>query len=296
MKASSTIVLSLLAAALPVSALAQEKSASADVDRGSVSAVVDRVSVEKDSATATLDTKRHQALNRVNKGESFWLICRGGPSLAISTSGAGPAPAWMNLPPWALISTLIVDFAHSPLPPDRSGRNLQPGQCSPAEFQFSASDPTQLQQVMNLNGQWEQAMKGLPEDTSENVAEKYPDIRNTPPYLRDPNHYWRFGLADGGEPYLQSGGSGFWKPSMYRGLPPASPDARMQDHHTRAWPGATDGSATETTSGSDVARAAGASPAPAEPRICAYARSARLRNSPAAAGLEKQCREAGGTP
>ena len=36
-------------------------------------------------------------------------------------------------------------------------------------------------------------------------------------------------------------------------------------------------------------------PAP-DPSICAYARSARARNSPAAPGLERQCREAGGTP
>ncbi|CAN5347466.1 hypothetical protein BH11PSE14_BH11PSE14_08990 [soil metagenome] len=36
-------------------------------------------------------------------------------------------------------------------------------------------------------------------------------------------------------------------------------------------------------------------PAP-DPRICEYARSARARNSPAAPSLEKQCREAGGTP
>jgi len=37
-------------------------------------------------------------------------------------------------------------------------------------------------------------------------------------------------------------------------------------------------------------------PTPVDPPICAAARSARKRNSPAAAGLEAQCRTAGGTP
>lgn len=35
---------------------------------------------------------------------------------------------------------------------------------------------------------------------------------------------------------------------------------------------------------------------PPDPPICAKARSARARNSPAAAGLETQCRAQGGTP
>jgi ketosteroid isomerase-like protein len=44
---------------------------------------------------------------------------------------------------------------------------------------------------------------------------------------------------------------------------------------------------------------AGSSPAPAksaDPAVCAQARAARARSSPAAAALEKQCRAAGGTP
>ena len=57
-------------------------------------------------------------------------------------------------------------------------------------------------------------------------------------------------------------------------------------------------SATETVSESrhsavlDAMRDA----AKPDPRICAYARSARARNSPAAPGLARQCREQGGTP
>lgn len=45
----------------------------------------------------------------------------------------------------------------------------------------------------------------------------------------------------------------------------------------------------------DAVAAALAKPAP-DPPICAYARSARARNSPAAPSLERQCREYGGTP
>jgi hypothetical protein len=37
-------------------------------------------------------------------------------------------------------------------------------------------------------------------------------------------------------------------------------------------------------------------PAGGDPAICVAARTARARGSPSAPGLERQCREAGGTP
>lgn len=271
---------------------AQDPLAMPNPDPGSVGTAVDRVSAPTDSATAGVETTF--AVNRVNRGVGFWMICRGGPGLRISSGGSGPAPAWMNLPPWASVSTLVMDFRHSPLPPDRSGRNLQPGECSPEDFQFRTSDLVRIQQVMVLDGQWERSMDGLPEDKSPNVAERYPDITNVPPYLRDPNHYWRFGTADHGEGYLQSGYSRSWTPAMYQGPPPTSPTATKTPRGPTRIIDAARGNATETTARNDAVR--DAVNAPPDPPICVSARSARARNSPAAPGLERQCREQGGTP
>lgn len=273
-------------------ASAQQDAVAARPELNSVGMAVDRVSAPTDSATAGVDAAL--AISRTNKGVGFWIICRGGPGLRFSDNGGGPAPVSWNLPGWVRVSTMIMDFKHSPLPPDRSGRNLQPGECSPEDFQFSGSDPTQIQQMMETFGQWRRTMEGLPEDTSPNVAEKYPDSGNVPPYLRDPNHYWRFGAADGGNGYLGSGYSKYWTPAMYHGPPPSSPTATATPRGTRRIIEAASGATTETTARSDAVRAAiNATP---DPPICASARSARARNSPAAPGLERQCRAAGGTP
>ena len=273
--------------------LAQDKAAAASADAAFASMAVDRVSSPTDSATAVADAAL--AVNRVNGGASFWMICRGGPGLRIRSDGIMmDAPVTMNLPPWAVVSMMVMDFSHSPLPPDHSGRNLQPGQCSPEQFQFRDADPTQLRSLMVLHGQWQRTMQGLPEDTSANVAEKYPDIINMPPYLGDPNHYWRFGAADTGETYLEAGYSRFWATSMYQGRPPESPTAKASSHGSERLIDVASAGATETTARSDAVRAAVMTKT--DPTICISARSARARNSPAAPGLERQCRAAGGTP
>ena len=290
-------LLCLLAVTLPGTVRAQDQSVAASRQSAATSTAVDRAYLPTDGATATANSNTVLAAHRLNNGAAFYLICRGGPGLRIDTRDGDLAPAWMNLPPWVYVATLVVDFSHSLLPPDRSGRNLQPGQCSPADFQFRDSDPTQIRQVMTLNGQWEQAMKGLPEDTSPNVAQKYPDLRNTPAYLRDPSHYWKFGADDDGELYLQSGSSEYWTTAMYGGPPPASPTATSKPHGSKIMIDAASGAATEASGRSDSVRAAiNAVPLVAEPSICVLARSARARNSPAAPGLERQCRAAGGTP
>jgi hypothetical protein len=245
--------------------------------------------------------KLHAAMlaTPLNDGVGFKLICRGGPALRANSSGTHQAPASMNLPPWALIVTMTVNFNRSPLPPDHSGRNLQPGECSPEDIQLRDSDPTQIQETMNFDGQWQREMQGLPEDTSVDVAEKYPDSRNLSAYLQDPNHYWYFMVIDHGDSYLQSGYSRFWRPEFYQGPPPTSPTALAQPHHAQAIIDAATGTATETTDRNDAVDAAfggNSAPVKVDPPICAFARSARARGSPAAASLEKQCREAGGTP
>lgn len=69
----------------------------------------------------------------------------------------------------------------------------------------------------------------------------------------------------------------------------AAADASITDAATSAADAATAPLATT------VAPRPAAKPKPVDPPICAAARSAKARNSPAAPGLERQCLAAGGT-
>src|SRR5687768_8579004 len=113
-----------------------------------------------------------------NDGAGFQLICRGGQRLRVGSSDMRQAPATSDLPPWVLISTMTVDFDRSAQAPDRSGRNLRPGECSPVGFQLRDTDPTRLQSDLVTNGQWKRGRDGLPEDRAPNVAERYPDAHS----------------------------------------------------------------------------------------------------------------------
>lgn len=103
------------------------------------------VSIESKSATrgsAVLITP-------VNNGASFQLICRGGPGLRVSNrtvqvSGGLFGPGYRD--DWS------IAFLHSTQPPDASGRNLQPGQCSPTTFSLSTVNPTDIQTRIEDNG------------------------------------------------------------------------------------------------------------------------------------------------
>ncbi|MFL6228115.1 MAG: hypothetical protein ACJ741_04990, partial [Pyrinomonadaceae bacterium] len=88
--------------------------------------VVDKVDRKADTSAAVIP-------KFVNSGSPFQLICRGGQGLLITTSDSRPDPQGRGFPPYAYapITTMRVSFQRSTQPPTGSGRNLQPGQCSP---------------------------------------------------------------------------------------------------------------------------------------------------------------------
>jgi hypothetical protein len=152
----------------------------------------------------------------VNDGEAFQLICRGGPGLRIRLSEPWMAQAAGDLPGgirFRLVSTMTVDFNRSPQPPDRSGRNLQPGQCSPADFQLGDSAPVQIRDVVDVGDTW---------GDSPDVAESIPRAGNIPRYLGDPDHYWSFPASDSGSGYFASRNSRHWKPGFHKGPAPST--------------------------------------------------------------------------
>src|SRR5260370_12115446 len=103
------------------------------------------------------------------------MCCRGGSGRRFSSIGAFLFQHEVTL----------IDFNRSTQPPDRSGRNLQPGQCTPADFPLSSFDPTQIQRgrVIEL----------LPGESYE-VISLDPEVRNRNyiAYLKNPNTYWSF--------------------------------------------------------------------------------------------------------
>lgn len=153
---------------------------------------------------------------RVNEGSGFQLLCRGGPTLRIGLSApwvmqvAGDFPGDIRL---KHVSTMTMDFNRTEQPPDFSGRNLQPGECSPAGFTLPDAAPTQVRVRVNVGTAW---------DTSAAAAERLPSTANVPGYLQDANHYWSFLAIDFGEGYFTSTDSRHWKPEFYKGPTPST--------------------------------------------------------------------------
>ncbi|MFL6229124.1 MAG: hypothetical protein ACJ741_10125, partial [Pyrinomonadaceae bacterium] len=185
-------------------------------DRKTVVDKVDRKVDRKADTSAALIPKF------VNKGSRFQLICRGGQGLLITTSDSRPDPQGRGFPPYAYapITTMRVSFQRSTQPPTGSGRNLQPGQCSPADFPLQEADPAQIQVWgVTTDGQWRRERDGIPYDKSPEVAERYPDSQNTTEYLKNPRNYWSFFVTDKGEGYFEGSESRYWKPEFYKGIP-----------------------------------------------------------------------------
>jgi hypothetical protein len=150
----------------------------------------------------------------VNDGSGFQLICRGGPGLQVSDKdftgtgifGTASIFAWSFL------------FSHS-TQPAHSGRNLQPGQCSPSEFPLRDVDPAEIRTEISDDG----TPKGTDlypwEKSLEDVANVGRGVRLTKflEYLKDPNNYWSFFVKDSGEGYFMADYSQYWKPELYKG-------------------------------------------------------------------------------
>ena len=180
--------------------------------------------VTKDDDVVAIDSKSDThgtavlLTKPVNNGQGFRLICRAGPGLRISW----PSPfsgLWDE-------QLMLLNFIRSPQPPDSSGRNLQPGECSPVNFQLRSVDPTQIHHKVDHNGEIvgsgriigsgqgdREFFPGFPGDnlslTSFERLEKYAE------YLKDPKHYWTLFVYDVRETddhYFGMTNAEYWKP------------------------------------------------------------------------------------
>ncbi len=162
------------------------------------------------------------------------------------------------------IVTYEIAFTPSPRPAGEYSQGLRPGECAWIDRTISDSGPLRIRFETVANAQLKQKLQGTPVDTSPTAAESYADVNSIPRYLKVDDHYWSFGgVTDSGKGYFQATGNGYWKPLAVR------PGPRV--------------------------KVPGAEAAPRRP-ICEVAREARARNSPAAPGLEAQCRAVGEAP
>jgi hypothetical protein len=64
------------------------------------------------------------------------------------------------------------------------------------------------------NAQLKETLHGSKVDTSPTAAERYPDARTIPAYLKDPNHYWSFFVVKPVNNSFVATGDKFWKPFL----------------------------------------------------------------------------------
>ncbi len=159
--------------------------------RGNSAALIpkpDNRSVVVTGTRGSVPDKLHP--NPVNDGKGFQLICRAGPGLQIDGNYDQGAFTW------------AISFSHSTAPA-HSGRTLQPGQCSPAEFSLRNSEPAELETIMSDNGAvwgidlypWEKSIEEVALLDASTRLSKFRD------YLHDPQNYWSFFVKDNGDGY-----------------------------------------------------------------------------------------------
>jgi hypothetical protein len=143
----------------------------------------------------------------------FELRCRGGGRQTFNVTQGQPLPTGETM------MNLTLNFSAGSEAVSRDGRNLSPGQCSWLDRSFRPGEPTQLRMQVVDFAQLRQQQHGDPVDRSATAAERYPDARNIPPYLRDTDHYWSFFVSDTKQGFLQVNSSKFWRPLHIIGGP-----------------------------------------------------------------------------
>ena len=114
------------------------------------------------------------------------LLCRGGTSGLLYGGGAtiGSNQARVQL-----------SYRVSPRVPGSTGAGLAPGSCAWTDRTAMPPEPGKIWFVTASNAQLRQMQSGVPVDRSPTAAERYPDVRTIPEYLKNPAHYWRFTVA-----------------------------------------------------------------------------------------------------
>jgi hypothetical protein len=187
--------------------------------------------------------QRSAVVQPVNNGLPFQLICRGGPGLRVSMSRwvvPQPLPKDRLIPctPDYLggcarrVYDWSIAFSASSQPPDRSGRNLRPGECSPATFPWRSSDAAEIQALINDDGSlqgvelypWERSSA----DANIGASKRTQNFLN---FLKNPANYWSFQvqqtynyqllLTSSGEYdegfFFPVAYSQYWRPEFYHG-------------------------------------------------------------------------------
>ena len=113
------------------------------------------------------------------------LLCRGGQSGLLYGGGAS---AGNNL------AKVQLTYRVSPNVPGASGSGLATGSCAWVDRTAMPPEPGKIWFITASNAQLKQVQSGGTVDRSPTAAERYPDVRSIPEYLKDPAHYWTFSV------------------------------------------------------------------------------------------------------
>ena len=122
-----------------------------------------------------------------------------------------------------------IAFTPSPRGAGQKGEGLRPGECAWVDRPVGNDGPLRIRFTTVANAQLKQQLHGSQIDRSSTAAERYPDVRTIPIYLKGETHYWSFGgVRDSGRGYFQATGHGYWKPPINVGEVNRSPTERTR--------------------------------------------------------------------
>ena len=113
------------------------------------------------------------------------LLCRGG---SAGLGFGGGTSAGTNL------VKVVLTYRVSATVPGPIGAALSPGSCSWTDRTAMPKEPGTIAFITPANAQLKQTQSGAAVDRSPTAAERYPDMRTIPEYLKDPTHYWSFSV------------------------------------------------------------------------------------------------------
>ena len=111
------------------------------------------------------------------------IRCRGGVSGLL---WAGGGSVGTNL------ASVTLNYRVSASVPGTSGMALAAGSCAWVDRTGVPKEPRTVTFTTASNAQLKQAQSGSGIDRSATAAERWPDVRSIPEYLKDPLHFWRF--------------------------------------------------------------------------------------------------------
>jgi hypothetical protein len=156
---------------------------------------------------ATAEAAREAAAAPSNE-----IRCRGygrpgGSAYVFFTINSRPSPTGETIVTYEMAFTPSIKAAGS------RGEGLQPGECGFVDRAISERGPFRIRFETVANAQLKQKLHGSAVDSSPTAAERYPDAQTIPAYLKDPNHYWRFYVANPSGAFFEASGNGFWRPA-----------------------------------------------------------------------------------